>query len=49
MALHASLGQPGSLVSAQDRYSNYIGGEFVPPSKEEYFENRSGQHSRRST
>ena len=49
MALYEAPGKRDSLVSVQDRYGNYIGGEFVPPSKEEYFENRSGQHSRRST
>ena len=31
MALLAAPGQPGSLVSVQDRYGNFIGGEFVPP------------------
>jgi aldehyde dehydrogenase len=41
MALYAAPGQPGSLVAVQDRYGNYIGGEFVPPSKGEYFENIS--------
>ena len=41
MGLYAAPGQPGSLVSVQDRYGNYIGGEFVPPSKGEYFENIS--------
>jgi aldehyde dehydrogenase len=28
-------------VSVQDRYGNFIGGEFVPPSKGQYFENPS--------
>ena len=37
----AAPGQPGSLVSVQGRYDNYIGGEFVPPVKGEYFENLS--------
>jgi aldehyde dehydrogenase len=41
MALYAAPGQPGSLVSVQDRYGNYIGGEFVPPGKGQYFENIS--------
>src|SRR5579872_5582419 len=41
MGLYAAPGQPGSLVSVQDRYGNYIGGEFVPPSKGEFFENIS--------
>jgi aldehyde dehydrogenase len=41
MGLYAAPGQPDSLVSVQDRYGNYIGGEFVPPSKGQYFENIS--------
>src|SRR5438876_836886 len=41
MGLYAAPGQPGSLVSAQDRYGNYIGGEFVPPAKGAFFENIS--------
>src|SRR5260370_33326305 len=41
MALYAAPGQPDSLVSVQDRYGNYIGGEFVPPSKGGDFENTS--------
>jgi aldehyde dehydrogenase len=41
MAVFAAPGQAGSLVSVQDRYGNFIGGEFVPPSKGNYFENPS--------
>jgi aldehyde dehydrogenase len=41
MGLYAAPGQDGSLVSVQDRYGNFIGGEFVPPSKGQYFENPS--------
>src|SRR5690348_15056337 len=41
MGRYAAPGQPDSLVSVQDRYGNYIGGEFVPPSKGEFFENIS--------
>jgi len=41
MGLYAAPGQPGSLVSVQDRYGNYIGGEFVPPAKGDFFENIS--------
>src|SRR5580658_8316292 len=41
MALYAAPGQSDSLVSVQDRYGNFIGGEFVPPSKGGYFENPS--------
>ena len=41
MALYEPPGQPGSLVSLQDRYGNFIGGEWVPPAKGVYFENIS--------
>jgi aldehyde dehydrogenase len=41
MATYAAPGQSDSLVSVQDRYGNFIGGEFVPPSKGQYFENPS--------
>jgi aldehyde dehydrogenase len=39
MALYAAPGRPDSLVSVQDRYGNFIGGEWVPPAKGVYFEN----------
>jgi aldehyde dehydrogenase len=41
MALYAAPGRPDSLVSVQDRYGNFIGGEWVPPAKGVYFENIS--------
>src|SRR5246127_1939499 len=41
MGLYTAPGQPGSLVSVQDRYGNYVGGEFVPPAKGEFFDNIS--------
>src|ERR1700760_599077 len=41
MAVFSAPGQSGSPVSVQDRYGNFIGGEFVPPSKGNYFENPS--------
>jgi aldehyde dehydrogenase len=41
MTQYAAPGQPGSPVWVQDRYGNYIGGEFVPPGKGRYFENPS--------
>jgi aldehyde dehydrogenase len=41
MALYPAPGQSDSVVSVQDRYGNFIGGEFVPPSKGGYFENPS--------
>ena len=31
--------QPGSKVSFQSRYDNFIGGEWTPPTKGRYFEN----------
>jgi aldehyde dehydrogenase len=31
-------GQPGALHTYQDRYENYIGGQWVAPSKGEYFD-----------
>jgi aldehyde dehydrogenase len=46
MTLYAAPGQPGSLVPVQDRYGDYIGGEFVPPAKGQYFENPSPVNGR---
>ncbi|UOQ83569.1 aldehyde dehydrogenase [Gracilibacillus salinarum] len=31
--------QPGSLVNFKEKYDNYIGGEWTPPVKGQYFEN----------
>ncbi|RII42199.1 aldehyde dehydrogenase [Galactobacter valiniphilus] len=39
MTVYAQPGQEGSKVSFKPRYDNYIGGEWVPPVKGEYFEN----------
>ena len=39
MAKYAAPGQPGSVVTYQPRYDNFIGGEFVAPVKGQYFEN----------
>ena len=39
--IYANPGQPGSVVSYQKRYGNYIGGEFVDPVKGQYFDNVS--------
>ncbi|MEU5690366.1 aldehyde dehydrogenase family protein [Actinosynnema sp. NPDC020468] len=39
MARYAAPGQPGSVVSYQDRYDHFIGGEYVPPAKGGYFAN----------
>ena len=37
--IYANPGQSGSVISFDARYGNYIGGEFVPPVKGEYFDN----------
>jgi aldehyde dehydrogenase len=39
MTQYAAPGQPGSVVSFRDRYDHFIGGEFVPPAKGQYFDN----------
>ena len=39
MAVYAQPGTPGALVEFKPRYENWIGGEWVPPVKGEYFEN----------
>ena len=39
MVVYASPGQPGALINFKSRYENYIGGEWVPPVKGQYFEN----------
>jgi aldehyde dehydrogenase len=41
MAVYAAPGRPDSPVSVQERYGNFIGGEWVPPAKGVYFENVS--------
>ena len=41
MTVYAPPGAEGSVVSYKSRYENYIGGEWVPPVKGEYFENIS--------
>ena len=37
----ANPGTPGSLVTFDQRYDNYIGGKWVPPVKGQYFDNVS--------
>jgi len=37
----AKPGTPGSLVTFDSRYDNFIGGKWVPPVKGQYFENSS--------
>jgi aldehyde dehydrogenase len=39
VTVYAQPGKEGSKVSFKPRYENYIGGEWVPPVKREYFEN----------
>ena len=39
MAVFPQPGSADSTVSVKSRYDNYIGGEWVPPVKGEYFEN----------
>ncbi|WP_252274520.1 acetaldehyde dehydrogenase ExaC [Pseudomonas subflava] len=39
--IYAQPGTPGSIVSFKPRYGNYINGEFVAPTKGEYFVNTS--------
>ncbi|TEJ34227.1 aldehyde dehydrogenase family protein [Pseudomonas aeruginosa] len=39
--IYAAPGTPGAVVTFKPRYGNYIGGEFVPPVKGQYFTNTS--------
>ena len=41
MTIYAPPGHEGSIVSYKSRYDNYIGGDWVPPVKGQYFENVS--------
>ena len=41
MTVFAAPGTAGSAISVESRYENFIGGDWVPPSKGEYFENFS--------
>ena len=41
MTVYVQPGQPGSVVSYESRYDNWIGGEWVAPVKGQYFENPS--------
>jgi aldehyde dehydrogenase len=41
MTVYAAPGQPGAIVEYRARYDHWIGGEYVPPSSGEYFENPS--------
>ncbi|HEX4937132.1 MAG TPA: aldehyde dehydrogenase family protein [Candidatus Kapabacteria bacterium] len=39
--IYAHPGQPKALVTFKSRYENFIGGEWVPPVKQQYFKNIS--------
>ncbi len=39
MTQYAAPGQPGSVVSYDTRHDHFIGGEFVPPARGQYFDN----------
>ncbi|MFJ7022089.1 aldehyde dehydrogenase [Streptomyces sp. NPDC101117] len=41
MTRYAAPGTDGAIVSYQARYDHFIGGEYVPPSRGQYFENPS--------
>ncbi|AVL99316.1 aldehyde dehydrogenase [Gordonia iterans] len=41
MPVFAKPGSDGSLMSYESRYDNFIGGQWVPPVKGQYFENPS--------
>ncbi|HWK91388.1 MAG TPA: aldehyde dehydrogenase [Luteimicrobium sp.] len=41
MTVYAAPGTPGSIVTYRERYDHWIGGEYVPPSSGDYFENPS--------
>src|SRR5664279_946645 len=41
MTIYSSPGSADSPVSVESRYGNFIGGEWLPPSKGDYFENPS--------
>ncbi|KFF34737.1 hypothetical protein G039_0313370 [Pseudomonas aeruginosa VRFPA01] len=45
--IYAAPGTPGAVVTFKPRYGNYIGGEFVPPVKGQYFTNTSPVNGRR--
>src|SRR3954454_19597862 len=41
MTRYAAPGTEGAIVSYQARYDHFIGGEYVPPARGQYFENPS--------
>ncbi|MFI1990060.1 aldehyde dehydrogenase family protein [Actinoplanes sp. NPDC020271] len=46
MTTYTPPGSDGAIVSYQSRYDHYIGGEYVPPAKGQYFENPSPVNGR---
>ncbi|WP_182899422.1 aldehyde dehydrogenase [Microbispora sp. H10830] len=41
MTRYAAPGQPDALMAYEQRYDHWIGGEYVPPQRGQYFENPS--------
>ena len=41
MGVYAAPGQPDSVVSYAPRYENFIGGNWTPPVRGQYFQNPS--------
>ena len=41
MAIYSPPGSDGAVVNYESRYDHWIGGEYVPPAKGQYFENPS--------
>jgi len=41
MTVYSPPGTEGAIVNYESRYDNYIGGQYVPPVKGQYFENPS--------
>src|SRR3954452_21955393 len=41
MTIYSPPGSDGAIVSYESRYDHWIGGEYVPPAKGQYFENPS--------
>jgi aldehyde dehydrogenase len=41
VTIYTPPGSDGAIVSYQSRYDHYIGGEYVPPARGQYFENPS--------
>ena len=46
MTKYVAPNQPGSKVEFRSRYANYIDGKWLPPRREQYFENVSPVNGR---